>query len=112
MCMRDRGIDGDVPVDLVGSVGPGEQVGQDRVPGAVGGVVAVAFPDRLPGAELLAGKIPPGGAGAVAKDDAFDDLATVAKLPATSAGTAGQQGFNLVPLLVSQYLVPASFVAH
>lgn len=72
----------------------------------------MAFPDRLPGAELLAGQVPPGDAGAVAKNNAFDDLAAVAKRPASSAGTAGQQGFNLVPLLVGQYLVPVSFVVH
>ena len=81
--------DGDVPVDLAFGVGQGQQVSQDRVPGAVGAVAAVAFPDRLPGAVFLAGKIPPRDAGAVAVDDALDDEPTVAKRPASSAIAAG-----------------------
>lgn len=58
------------------------------------------------------GQGPPGDARADAKDDAFDDPAAVANRAAPAAGTAGQQGFNLVLLLVGQYLVPVSFVAH
>jgi hypothetical protein len=45
----DGAIDGDVPIDVTGSVIIGEHVSQDAAPGAVRGIAAVASPYCLPG---------------------------------------------------------------
>lgn len=73
----DRAIDGDVPIDVAGSVGISENLGEDAVPGAVGGVAAVSFPHCLPGAEVFSWKVAPGDAGPVSVGDALDDPTVV-----------------------------------
>lgn len=85
MGTRDCRVDADVPVDGTGRIGVGQQIAQHLVPRAVTAVTAVAFPHRLPGAELVAGQDPPGDAGAVAVDDAVDDAAAIAEGPSPAA---------------------------
>lgn len=85
----DRGVDGDVPVDLAFSVGQGQQVGQDRVPGTVDAVAAAGASTPSTRNRIPRGKISPRDSGAVAVDDALDDEPTVAKRSASSAIAAG-----------------------
>lgn len=60
-----------------------------------GGVAAVAFPYCLPGTEVLAWQVLPGGAGSVSVDDSFDDstvvLRTIRRL--SSGGRALSPGW-------------------
>lgn len=101
----DGAIDGDVPIDVTRSIGIRKHVGQHPVPGAVGGVAAVAFPYCLPGAEVLAWQVAPGDAGPVSVDDSFDDSTVVLKRSGSFADVRGQQWFDFLPLLISEYSV-------
>lgn len=73
----DRAIDGDVPIDITGSVGISENLGEDAVPGTVGGVATVSFPHCSPRAEVFSGKVAPGDAGPIPVGDALDDSTVV-----------------------------------
>ena len=55
MSAADGGVDRDVPVDLSGCVGIGQDHVQDAIPGPVPGVAGVTLPHGLPRTELLAG---------------------------------------------------------
>ena len=59
---------------ISGGVGLGQDLGQYPVPGAVRGIPAVAFPHRLPRAELLPGQVPPLDPGRAPVDDPVHDL--------------------------------------
>ena len=80
-------------------------MGQHPVPGAVGGVAAVTFPYRLPRSEVLTGQIAPGDAGTVAVDDSLDDSTVVLKRSGSFADVRGQQWFDFLSLLISEYSV-------
>jgi hypothetical protein len=86
----DRTIDRDIPTDVTGSVGIGKHLSQRSVPGAVGGVAAVAFPDCLPGADVLKWQIAPGDAGPVTVDDSLEVSAIVLKRSSSFTGVRRQ----------------------
>lgn len=73
----DRAIDGDVPIDIAGSVGISENPGEDAVPGAVGNVAAVSFPHCWPWAEVFSWKVAPSDASPVSVGDTLDDSTVV-----------------------------------
>ena len=86
----DGAIHGDVPVDITGSISIRKYVGQHPVPGAIGGVAAVALPHCLPGPEVLTGQVTPGDASTVAVDDSFDDPPVVLKRSGSLTSVRGQ----------------------
>ena len=86
----DGAIDGDIPIDVTGSIGVRERMGQHSVPRAVGGVAAVALPHCLPGPEVLTGQVTPGDASTVAVDDSFDDPPVVLKRSGSLTSVRGQ----------------------
>ena len=49
----DRGVHRDLPVDQPLGIGARQQGTQDRIPGSVVAVAAVALPHGLPGTEVL-----------------------------------------------------------
>lgn len=75
----------------------------DSVPEPVGCEAAVAFPNRLPRAELLR-QVPPGNSTPVPVSDALDDLSVVPERAAALAVGAGQQRLNAGPLFISKNL--------
>ena len=89
----DRAIDGDVPIDVAGSVG--QDLGQYSVPGALGGVSSVSFPHRWPGAEVFSRKVAPGDSGPVPIDDTHDDSAVVREWTGSLARAGGQKRFDV-----------------
>lgn len=81
----DRRVHRHDPVNVPDSVGMGQRCGEHLVPGPIADIAAMAFPHRLPRAELI-GEVSPGDARAVSVDDAFDSPATVAELRPRPAG--------------------------
>ena len=101
----DGAIDRDVPIDVTSSISIGEHMSQDSVPGAVGGVAAVAFPYCLPRSEVLTGKIAPGDTRSVSVDDSLNNLTIILKRSGSLADVRGQQWFDFLSLLISEYSV-------
>lgn len=98
----DRAIDGDVPIDIVCGVGISENLGEDTVPGAVGGVAVVSFPHCLPGAEVLTWEVAPGDTCPISIHDAFDDPAIVLKRACSLTCIGGQERLDALPLFVGE----------
>src|SRR5699024_3093073 len=108
MSSVDRRVHRDHPLDIARGIGLRHQRGMDPVPNTEAGVEVMALPHRLPGTELLTGKIPPRDPGPGAVDDPLDDLAVVVEGTPFATRVRGQHRLDSLPLLVSEDLVPRS----
>lgn len=106
MRMRDRRVDRNVPGDLPGRIGRGEELMLDVISCAVSGVAAMPLPDRLPRPEPLSRKIAPRVPGAVPVDDAPDDLMTIPVRTPPPTIARRQTPLDLLPLPIRQVREP------
>lgn len=98
----DGAVDGDVPIDVASTVGVSQDLGKDAVPGAVGGIPTVAFPDCLPGTEVFSWEIAPGDAGPVSVGDGLDDSSVVFEGSSSLTSVGRQQWFDTCRLFVGE----------
>src|SRR5699024_12418701 len=100
MSSVDRRVHRDHPLDIARGIGLRHQRGMDPVPNTEAGVEVMALPHRLPGTELLTGKIPPRDPGPGAGGGPLDDLAVVLEGTLYATRVRGQHGLESVPLAV------------